>query len=198
LDDQNDKEKLSVELVTRIQQGDQQAEHQLIKRYSARIDMILRRHCHDATQVSDLRQEVFIAALKKLRKEGLKQPAQLSAFLHRIALNMANYETRRHYRRKTEPDWAFIEQQVDQNPSLLERLQQAEVATVIHRLLGELKVPRDQQILRRFYLSEESKGDICLALDVTQEHFDRVLYRARKRFKDLLIKRTGDTIWPPD
>lgn len=85
MDDQNDKEKLSVELVTRIQQGDQQAEHQLIKRYSARIDMILRRHCHDATQVSDLRQEVFIAALKKLRKEGLKQPAQLSAFLHRIA-----------------------------------------------------------------------------------------------------------------
>lgn len=198
MDEKNDKERFSEELVLRIGRGDREAENQLVQRYSARVDMILRRHCLDPSNIPDLRQETFIAAIKKLRSDGLENPKQLSAFLHRIALNLANYETRRYHRRKTDPDWEFIEQQSDQNPSLLQKLQQEEIATTIRSLLKELKIPRDQQILRRFYLSEEPKQDICASLEVSTEHFDRVLHRARKRFKTLLQKQKGQDIWPLD
>ncbi len=45
---------------------------------------------------------------------------------------------------------------------------------------------RDRQILYRFYIAEEDKERICADLDLSSLHFNRVLFRARQRFKDLL------------
>jgi RNA polymerase sigma-70 factor (ECF subfamily) len=48
---------------------------------------------------------------------------------------------------------------------------------------------RDRDLLVRFYLNDESKEDICASLDLTDEHFNRVLFRARNRFRELLERR---------
>jgi hypothetical protein len=48
---------------------------------------------------------------------------------------------------------------------------------------------RDRELLRRFYLNDESRDRICQDLELTSEHFNRVIFRARNRFRELLERR---------
>ena len=41
----------------------------------------------------------------------------------------------------------------------------------------------------RFYLHEESKEQVCRELELSDEHFNRVIFRARNRFRGLLEDR---------
>ena len=42
-----------------------------------------------------------------------------------------------------------------------------------------------------FDFNEESKTAICSSLDLSTEHFDRVLYRAKERLKQLINDKEG-------
>jgi hypothetical protein len=43
--------------------------------------------------------------------------------------------------------------------------------------------------LVRYYLDDESKEEICAALGLSDEHFNRVIFRAKNRFRELLERR---------
>ena len=62
-------------------------------------------------------------------------------------------------------------------------------AKAIRKVLQELPNLRDRQLLVRLYLNDEDKSSICRDLNLTEEHFNRVVYRARERFRVLLNKR---------
>ena len=47
-----------------------------------------------------------------------------------------------------------------------------------------LNLERDRQILLRFYMQEQTKDEICDALLLDKDHFDRVISRARKRLRE--------------
>ena len=64
----------------------------------------------------------------------------------------------------------------------------AEVAGHVRRLLAELSQERDREILNRFYVRELDKATICRQLGVDDSHFNRVLYRARQRLRDLVLR----------
>lgn len=179
------------EIAHRIQQGDLAAEQELVSQYGPRIEFILKRHCRDPTMAADLTQETLMVALNKLRHDGLKQPKKLAAFLHRTAMNLATGEARTFYRRNTFADTELVQQQITNEPSLCEALEREELRQLVRTLLSELKRPRDQHILYRYYLSEESKELICADFGVSHHHFDRVLHRARNRFRDLIVKHLG-------
>jgi RNA polymerase sigma-70 factor (ECF subfamily) len=51
--------------------------------------------------------------------------------------------------------------------------------------MAELPSARDRQLLYRFYLGEEDKERICVDLKLTSLQFNRVLHRARERFREL-------------
>ena len=55
-------------------------------------------------------------------------------------------------------------------------------------LLNELGQPRDREILQRFYVQEEDKERICNDLHLDGAHFNRVLFRARERFRELVMR----------
>src|SRR6266542_2351992 len=67
----------------------------------------------------------------------------------------------------------------------------AETQTPPLQLISEMRSDRDRQILHRFFITEEDKGKICADLGLTSLHFNRVLSRALKRFKDLYEKKFG-------
>jgi len=50
-------------------------------------------------------------------------------------------------------------------------------------------VARDRDLLMRFYLHDEDKALICRELNLSEEHFNRVIFRARNRFRELLEHR---------
>ena len=51
--------------------------------------------------------------------------------------------------------------------------------------MAELGSARDRQAPLRFYLEEEDKERICQDLRLTSLQFNRVLHRARERFREL-------------
>jgi RNA polymerase sigma-70 factor (ECF subfamily) len=72
-------------------------------------------------------------------------------------------------------------------PSQLDRVLQAEKSKRVRQLLSELS-DRDREILRRFYIEEEDKERICADLKLSSLHFNRVLHRARERYRELYRK----------
>jgi hypothetical protein len=44
-------------------------------------------------------------------------------------------------------------------------------------------------LLKRFYLNDQAKEHICQELRLSEEHFNRVIFRARNRFRELLERR---------
>jgi hypothetical protein len=56
-------------------------------------------------------------------------------------------------------------------------------------MLEEMPVARDREVLVRFYLDDEDRETICRELRLSEEHFNRVIFRARNRFRELIEHR---------
>ena len=54
-----------------------------------------------------------------------------------------------------------------------------------------MSVERDRDLLIRFYVYDQDKQEICRALGLDSLHFNRVLFRAKARFRKIL-ETTGD------
>ena len=61
----------------------------------------------------------------------------------------------------------------------------------VHKLLAELNQERDREILRQHYLLDRSKEVVSENLGLTAEQFDRVIHRARIRFKSLFESQSS-------
>jgi RNA polymerase sigma-70 factor (ECF subfamily) len=70
----------------------------------------------------------------------------------------------------------------------LGRLLRQEKIGLVRRLLAELPLERDRQILTRFYLQEEDKERIREDLGLSRAEFNVVLFRARRRYQALFEK----------
>jgi RNA polymerase sigma-70 factor (ECF subfamily) len=77
-------------------------------------------------------------------------------------------------------------QAVHPAPSQLSAVLLDEEAETVRRLIRELPTDRDRQLLLRYYVSEEEKESLCADLGLDSLHFNRVLFRARQRFKEIL------------
>jgi RNA polymerase sigma-70 factor, ECF subfamily len=180
---------VAVDLVRRIHRGkggDAAAETELVRRYSRGLLYMLRRTAGDPALADDLHQETFRVVIERLRERGLEEPERLAGFLHRTAKNLFIGGYRKVVRRKTEGEVDGLEAVADPAADPHQRAVREEESALVRRLIGELDTDRDRQILYRFYIAEEDKERICADLDLSSLHFNRVLFRARQRFKDLL------------
>ena len=56
----------------------------------------------------------------------------------------------------------------------------------IQGLLDSMPVERDRELLRRYYIYDEDKPEICRALGLDSLHFNRVLHLAKVRFRKIM------------
>jgi RNA polymerase sigma-70 factor, ECF subfamily len=168
-------------LVDRIRGGDMAAESELVSRYARGLRMIVSRGTRDRSIVDDVCQETFRIALEKIRRGDVRDPKRLSGFMCALARNV----TIDHFRRSRRADAVSAPDESDPAPSQLERLLADERANVARKVLAELDSERDRQILFRFYVVEEPKARICADLGLSSLHFNRVLFRARGRYRAL-------------
>lgn len=178
------------ELVGRIRQGDRQAEDELVRRYRRGVAIILRAESSDAAAVDDLFQETFRIALEKIRRGDLREPKKLSGFICSLARNLVIDHFRRVAARRTSGALEPAEL-TSPRPDPLENLLRTERGAIVKRVLSEMASDRDRQILFRFYIVEDEKESICRDLDLTSLHFNRVLFRARERYRDLYLETAG-------
>ncbi len=174
----------SVSLVERIRAGDALAETELVERFTRGVRAILRLAGREPALVDDLHQETMRILLERIRAGAVRDPAQLAGFVASLARNLAT----EHFRqlRRTEPRGEAILQLLeDPSPSAYEVAVLTEQAALVRRILEELPIERDRDVLRRFYLGQDSKDRICADYGLSSLQFNRVLHRARDRFREL-------------
>lgn len=154
----------------------------------AGIKSLLERRCGSAAVAEDLLSEAIETSLRKLKSGDIARPEQLAGYVYRVALNQL-----RNFRRKDKSA-----RSTGENLDALPDTQSAEVAAPIDQalwaklmreVLAELPAGRDRQIIVGFYLDEEDKDVLCQRLGLTDLHFNRVVHRARERFRELLERK---------
>lgn len=152
------------------------------------------RRVRDPDVAADILQDAAVTTLEKLRRGEIAHPENVGGFLYRVALNHL-----RNHRRKDRTGVSSAEQLEElrgpeEDPDW-DRVGRPQWAAAARRLLEEMPAARDREVLRRFYLNDEDKEQICAALHLSPEHFNRVIFRARNRFRELLEQKG---LWKAD
>ena len=149
--------------------------------------LILQR-VRDPDVAADILQDAAVTTLEKLRSGEIAHPENLGGYLYRVALNHL-----RNHRRKDRSALSSAEGledladgDEDTDWEWVGRPQWHEAA---RQLLETMPSARDREMLARFYLSDEDKNQICRELGLSHEHFNRVIFRARNRFREILERR---------
>lgn len=179
----------AVDLVRRIVGGEVEAETELVERCGATLRFLTRRFARDDADAEDLYQETLILALEKIRAGEVREPERLAGFLRALAKNLSTQRYRRRSYEVEKPSAEPPDAPDERRPDALGGMLHRERARVTRKLLGELKVPRDREVLLRYYIAEEGSSRICDDLGVDPDHFYRVLSRARQRYRRLWEER---------
>jgi RNA polymerase sigma-70 factor (ECF subfamily) len=183
-----DEGEVASEIVRRIAAGDARAETALVERYSRGLHTLLRHMGARPEQVDDLHQETFRVVLERLRRRPLEDPAGLAGFLRGTARNLLVAERRKSARRRPPSDDEELGRAMHPAPSQLSATLLDEEAETVRRLIRELPTDRDRQLLLRYYVGDEDREVLCADLGLDRVHFNRVLFRARQRFKETLVR----------
>jgi RNA polymerase sigma-70 factor (ECF subfamily) len=190
VDDQSEQSEheIAADLALKIGQGVRAAEQTLVARYGPPLHFMLKQRTRDSELALDIRQDALRIVIEKLRAGTLEQPERLGGYLRGVALKLCGAQKRKESRRATTADSDAIAAVADSRADPAEQLSDEQLKRTVRELLAELSTPRDRDILTRAYLLEEDKDTICAALDIDSLHFNRVLFRAKQRFRELLVR----------
>jgi RNA polymerase sigma-70 factor (ECF subfamily) len=151
---------------------------------------VLRHELRDRTLAEDLCNEAFRVVLERLQRQPLEDPSKLASYLAQTArfLARSHYRTARRHRTFTGQQQAidgFRDPEADPSAAFQTEMR----AKAVRRLLGEIQNVRDREVLVRLYLREDDKETICRELSITDDHFRRVVFRARERFRALVERQ---------
>ncbi len=149
--------------------------------------LILRR-VRDPEVAADILQDAAVTTLEKLRSGEIARPENLGGYLYRVALNHLRNHRRKDRSAISSSD-ALEELPTAENEEDWGNIGERQWATNARRMLEEMPVARDREILVRFYLDDEDKESICQELQLSEDHFNRVIFRARNRFRDFIEHR---------
>jgi RNA polymerase sigma-70 factor, ECF subfamily len=176
------------DLVDRIRSGNKEAEDLLVQRYSRGVAVVIRKLVQNAIDVEELVQQTFMIAIEKIRRGAVDEPERVSGYICGIAGKLAMVHIQKmRLRNLTGID--EIAPVVDSNRGPFEQLLRKEEAEIVRQVIAELRMPRDREIIIRYYLHEEEKESICASLSLTRIQFNRVIFRALERFKELYEER---------
>lgn len=171
-------------LVERIQNGDREAESELIGTYARGVRAVVRHHCRPGeAQVDDITQDILTQLLGRLRAGAIQDLQALPHYL-RVSIRHA---CAAHYRRNSSRSSSPLADEArshDDDPEL--QIQRGQLQQVVRELIAELPVERDREVLRRFYLHDQDRRRVCQALGIDEGHFHRVVHRARQRLREAM------------
>jgi RNA polymerase sigma-70 factor (ECF subfamily) len=149
--------------------------------------LILRR-VRDPQIAADILQDAAVTTLEKLRSGEIAHPENIGGYLFRVAINHLRNHRRRDRSGVSSPDDLDDIHEIVDDPEW-QAIGRDQWARAARGMLQEMAAERDREVLVRFYLHDEAKDQICRELQLTHQHFNRVIFRARVRFRELLEQR---------
>ncbi len=166
-------------------QTDTEAFKPLYEKYFKKIYLFLFHRTGDKELTSDLTQQVFLKALRSIRKFQLRG-LPFSAWLYRIAINECND----HFRKSKRTRVVMLDDTIAE--TLFEELtvdnQLEELTRRLPAILQELK-PTDLQLIEFRFFEGRSFREIGLLLEITETHAKVKTYRAIDKMKKLFLLR---------
>jgi RNA polymerase sigma-70 factor (ECF subfamily) len=171
--------------------GDRGAEEELLRLLRPGVLAVLRygtfRNLIDA---EDVAQDALKIVLERVREGTINEPDKLYSFAANTARNLALNMARKVLRQKTAVDSPLLDELAQTVGDEQTEVDDEQLARAVVALLDQLPTLRDRHLLRRFYVEGIDKQTLCTELSLTAAHFDRVLMRARDRFR-LILQREG-------
>ncbi len=181
----------NVSILAAIQEGSKEAESRLVNYYSRSLGFILNRRCNDPELVKDLVQDTFIVVILRARKGEISSPASLASFIRQTGVNLLLGHFRKEKRRSTDPSDELDKDHPSVQVSIQRQLSQKESVELVAQTLEEMPVERDRELIKEYFVKEKTKKELCAQFEISAAHFDRVLYRARNRLKQLVRFKLG-------
>lgn len=175
----------SIELTNRIQAGSRSAEAEFAETYSRSLMILLLNKTRDLDSAKDCCQQTLMITLTKIRAGRISRPESLPSFLRHTAVNVAITYYRKE-KRFTQLSDRFFSMIVAPGNTAARDKDFDTVRLMLNDALDLLPVERDREVLQRLYLQEEDRTLIQRDLGLSSAHFDRVVYRAKKRLRQLL------------
>jgi RNA polymerase sigma-70 factor, ECF subfamily len=172
-----------------LQNREPETENHLVVSFSRAIQAKLQNRLRWPELVQDARQETFLRVFAYFRSgKTLTNPASLPGFVHGVCHNVALEFLRSHTRHDQIAE--NLPEPVDTSSDPEGQMVTAERKQIVRKLLGELPV-KDRELLRRVLLEEEDKDAVSKELGVDRNYLRVLLYRARLRFKAVLVESQG-------
>lgn len=179
-------------IVAGINKGDREAETAMVEKFGRGLLYVLEKRTGDKERAKDIYQEALLIVLQKLRNEPLSDPSKLAAYLHSTAINLHIGQVRKEIRQNTTTDTDLMETISLGSDNQYQALVEERAGEAISRLIDELNNERDRRILLLYYIQDNDKEEVCKELNLSHRHFDRVISRARLRFRELVEDRQDE------
>jgi len=124
-----------------------------------------------------------------LRKDGLRQPERLGAFVNMVC----NHVLFEHYRSTTGSESLDVEGRSefpDKAANALELVASRQIKDKVREILLDL-APRDRSLLQAVFLDERDRDEVCREFGVDRDYLRVLLHRAKQEFKSEYVKRVG-------
>ncbi|HKQ14221.1 MAG TPA: sigma-70 family RNA polymerase sigma factor [Steroidobacteraceae bacterium] len=167
--------------------GEDAISDQFVRQHYAGLQALLQRRIGDPAIAAEMLNEAVATAIVHARQGRVAQPERLAGYVFRVALNLyRNYRREFDNRAELRAAGDAIQQL---HGSTADDGLEAGIVREVRAIVASLPTPRDREIVKRFYLDEEDKEQICQSLGLAPLHFDKVIFRARQRLRALLEAR---------
>ena len=183
--------KISGELAAKISLGDIAVKNEFVQINYRWLLFIVRRKFAQSNNHEDIVQDTFMLVLNKLQQGKVNNHKAIMGFLRTTAINIGYEYLRKDKKFTSAIDQNFLDAIEDSKQDILSSIIWDDKVKYVKLVMDELKKQRDKDILIKFYFKDQNKLSICDELDLSSEHFDRVLCRAKQRLKQLIEKK-GD------
>jgi RNA polymerase sigma factor (sigma-70 family) len=167
-------------------QGDPATEQHFTSYFGRLLQIRLRNQVRSTELIEDIKQSTFLRVLQRLRTHGdIHHPERLAAFVLGVCNNVAHEMMRQEQRHPPIPEGNDpADDRIDHTRELVNEERKA----LVNQVLGEL-TPKDRGILKMLFFDETGKDEICQRFGVDRRYLRVLLFRARNRFKAVLVKR---------
>ncbi|NLO08083.1 MAG: sigma-70 family RNA polymerase sigma factor [candidate division WS1 bacterium] len=180
-------------LVEAAQAGSPEAFGELARRYHANVHGIVYRMC-GADEAPDLTQEIFLRALRALRKFQFHGDASFRTWLYRIAVNACINELRRR-KRRSDVEGPSLDEDIVTDDGTVSRsvpdesrsphvlAERSEIQRAVHAIVATL-TPKHRAALTLVDLEQLDYEEAALVLECPLGTLKSRLARARRQFAE--------------
>ena len=180
----------SADYVQSLCAGNQQAQEHFVVYFTELLHLKLRSRLQSPHAIEDVRQETFARVFSALRKEGLRQPERLGAFVNTVC----NHVLFEHYRSAGRSESLDVEGRPEpaaKGADALEIVAARQIKDKVREILLDL-APRDRSLLKAVFLDERDRDEVCREFGVDRDYLRVMLHRAKQEFKTEYVKRIGN------